>query len=75
MVSHFTEAPSKEITDLFDRVSCAKSVEAESGKVLVDGVEYLEDAPVEAVLTEEAPVAELVIAEETQETPADPDAE
>ena len=37
-VSYLTEKPSKEVTDLFDKVVSAKSVEVENGVVLVDGV-------------------------------------
>ena len=35
LVSYFTEAPSKEVTDLFDVVSAAKSVEVENGVPVV----------------------------------------
>jgi len=37
-VSYLTEQPSKEITDLFDKATSAKSVEVEDGVVTVDGV-------------------------------------
>ncbi len=65
LVSHFTEAPSKEITDLFDRATGAKSVETEAGKVIVDGVEYVEAAEAEREIAEEAvPASEDIIAAE-----------
>ena len=37
-LSYFTEKPSKKVTDLFDTVSKAKSVEVVDGVLLVDGV-------------------------------------
>ena len=64
-VSYFTEKPSKEITDLFDKVATAKSVEVEDGVILIDGV-----AETTATAEEAAPALEET-AEEVAETPAE----
>jgi len=53
LVSYFTENPSKEVTDLFDKVAAAKSVEVEDGVVLINGV-----AEVAETTEEAAPVVE-----------------
>ncbi|MBQ9369561.1 MAG: sodium/proline symporter [Clostridia bacterium] len=64
-VSYFTEKPSKEITDLFDKVATAKSVEVEDGVILIDGV-----AETAATAEEAAPALEET-AEEVAESPAE----
>ena len=86
VVSHFTEAPSKEVTDLFDKVAAAKSVEVgEDGVALVDGVPFerenapaLEELEIDvtmevkdgAVVAEEVVIEESVVIEEIKDEEA-----
>ena len=65
-VSYFTEAPSKEVTDLFDKVAAAKSVEVEDGVVVIDGIAETAET-VEA--TEDVAGDPVEEAAETTETP------
>ena len=63
VVSYLTEAPSKEVTDLFDKVAAAKSVEVgEDGVALVDGVPF--DRENSATVLEENVIVDVEIDEE-----------